>query len=99
MLGLHCCEGLSLVAAGGGDPVEVGCGPRLAEAYLVVAHRLSCSAAVESALNQGWKPRPPPWQTDSQPRDHQGRPGSQIFFNHSLLILTLSSKTHTTFRV
>ena len=56
MLGLHCCEGFSLVAAGGGEPVEVGCGPRFVEASLVVAHRLSCSAAVESSLNQGWKP-------------------------------------------
>ena len=41
---------------------------------VVVAHRLSCSAACGIFPDQGSKPCPLHWQADSQPLRHQGSP-------------------------
>ena len=41
---------------------------------VVVAHRLSCSAACGILLGQGSNPCPLHWQADSQPLRHQGSP-------------------------
>ena len=41
---------------------------------VVVAHRLSCSAAGGIFLDQGSNPCLLHWQVDSQPLDHQGSP-------------------------
>ena len=59
--------------------------PSLVAEYqlVVVAHGLSCPAAHESLLDQGWDPCPLHWQVDALPLDHQGRPGFSLFLTAS----------------
>ena len=47
---------------------------------VVVAHRLSCSAACGIFPDQGSNPCPLHWQTDSQPLRHQGSPLTVIVY-------------------
>ena len=42
--------------------------------FLVVVHRLSCSAACGIFLDQGSNPCPLPWQVNSDPLCHQESP-------------------------
>ena len=44
----------------------------------LVACRLSCSQACGILPDQGLNQCPLPWQTDSQPQDHRGRPNTFI---------------------
>ena len=78
--------GLSLVAASGGHSSSRCAGLSLSWPLLlrstgsrragsvVVAHRLSCSAACGIFPDQGSNPCPLHWQADSQPLCHQGSP-------------------------
>ena len=85
-------QGLSLVAASGGHSSSRCAGLSLSRPLLlwstgsrrtgsvVVAHRLSCSAACGIFLDQGSNPCPLHWQADSQPLRHQGSPNIFFFF-------------------
>ena len=80
-------RGLSLVAASGSHSSSRCAGLSLSRPLLlqstgsrragsvVVAHRLSCSAACGICPDQGTNPCPLHWQADSQPLRHQGSPG------------------------
>ena len=52
-----------------------------AQASVVVAHGLSCSAACGMFLDQGSNPCPLHWQADSQPLCHQGNPKDAFLTN------------------
>ena len=79
-------RGLSPVAASGGQSSSRCAGLSLSRPLLlrstgsrragsvVVAHRLSCSAACGIFPDQGSNPCPLHWQADSQPLHHQGSP-------------------------
>ena len=83
MLGLHCSKGFSLAAVSSryslvtgprliavASPVAV---PRLWKiGSAVVTHRLRCSAACGSLLDQRSNPCLLHWQADSLPLSHQG---------------------------
>ena len=59
---------------------------------VLVAHRLSCSTACGSFLDQGSNPYPLHWQADSSPLSHQGSPSDPffIFFFSSCFLFVLS---------
>ena len=65
------CGGLPLQSTGSRHAGLSSCGTR---ASVVVAHRLSCSAACGIFPDQGSNLCPLPWQVDSQPLRHQGNP-------------------------
>ena len=79
-------RGLALVGASGGHSSSRCAGLSLSRSLLlrstgsrrtdsvVVAHRLSCSAACGIFPDQGLNPCPLHWQADSQPLRHQGSP-------------------------
>ena len=79
-------RGLSLVMASGGHSSSRCTGLSLSRPLLlrstgsrrassvIVAHRLSCSAACGIFPDQGSNPCPVHWQADSQPLRHQGSP-------------------------
>ena len=85
-------QGLSLVATSGGHSSLRCAGLSLLRPLLlrstgsrragsvVVAHRLSCSAACGILPDQGSNPCPLHWQADSQPLRHQGSPMPFFFF-------------------
>ena len=87
-------RGLSLVAASGGHSSLRCAGLSLSRPLLlrstgsrragsvVVAHRLSCSAACGVFPDQGSNPCPLHWQADSQPLRHEGSPygGFNLYF-------------------
>ena len=84
-------QGLSLVATSGGHSSSWCAGLSLSRPLLlwstgsrhagsvIVAHRLSCSAAYGIFPDQGSNPCPLHWQADSQPLCHQGSPCIIIF--------------------
>ena len=87
MLGLHCCTGVSFVAASRGYSLAALCGLLVALASLVaepglwgtrasvpVVHRHSCSTAGGICLGQGQNPCLLHWEMDSLPLSHQGSP-------------------------
>ena len=88
-------RGLSLVAASGGHSSPRCAGLSLSRPLLlrstgsrradsvVVAHRLSCSAACGIFPDQGSNPCPLHWQADSQPLHHQGSPVVPFFSSSS----------------
>ena len=79
-------QGLSPVAASGGHSSSWCVGLSLSRPLplrstgsrragsVVVAHRLSCSAACGILPDRGTNPCPLHWQADSQPLRHQGSP-------------------------
>ena len=88
-------RGLSLVAASGGHSSSQCAGLSPSRSLLlwstgsrragsvVVAHRLSCSAACGIFPDQGSNPCPLHWQADSQPLRHQGSPKRWFWFTKS----------------
>ena len=57
---------------------------------VVVAHRLSCSAARGIFPDRGSNPCPLHWQADLQPLHHQGSPKKDVFQLHDNSFLFLS---------
>ena len=99
-------RGLSLVAASGGHSSSRCAGLSLSRALLlrstgsrrtgsiVVAHRLSCSAACGIFPDQGSNPCPLHWQADSQPLRHQGSPLSPFMSTYVLYESFSRKKVH-----
>ena len=97
VLGLHCCaqafsscgeRGLLLVVVRASHCGGFSCcGARAlgAQASVVVAHRLSCSAACGIFPDQGLNPCPLHWQADFQPLCHQESPKIFLFISRITL--------------
>ena len=100
-------RGLSPVAASGGHSSSRCAGLSLSRPLLlrstgsrrassvVVAHRLSCSAACGIFPDQDPNPCPLHWQADSQPLRHQGNPLVMLYsFHIGLWCLIQHTKWH-----
>ena len=103
-------RGFSLVVASGGHSSSRCAGLSLSRPLLlrstgsrcagsvVVAHRLSCSAACGILPDQGLNPCPLHWQADSQPLRHQGSPQRPILsLNSTVTAQWPSAKMDETF--
>ena len=60
---------------------------------VLVAHRLSCSTACGSFLDQGSNPYPLHWQADSSPLSHQGSPSDPFFIFFFFFLFPLCPKS------
>ena len=87
--GFSCCRAQAI---GAWASVVVARGLKSAGS-VVVAHRLSCSAACGIFPDQGLNPCPLHWQSDSQPLRHPGRP----LLCFLCLVTTLFFSLYTTF--